>query len=698
MGQVINTNMASLNSQRNLNTSQMSLSTALQRLSSGLRINSAKDDAAGMAIADRFSTQIRGLNQAVRNANDGVSLAQTAEGALEQVTNNLQRIRELAVQSANATNTDTDRAALNSEVSQLMSEIDRISTSTQFNGRNLLDGTFTAQNFQVGANSKQTIAISMNGVGLGSLGSSSQASVNSLGGFSADDAQFSSGMQTGDIVLNGVVIGASTAASDTASTTNQKASAIAKVAAINNASASSGVTAAVATNVARGANQTGATAGTATIMLNGVTITVATTTDTALNRSTVVAAINKESSRTGVVASDTGADNAGVQLSATDGRNIYTSFGAAVGNSSNTTGLRGGVSYGTYTLSSTQQIAITSASATAKLDRAGFYNTGSYNAATASINSASRTTAASLNAGDIKINGVLIGASLSTYDTASSTAAGKLQSAISKAAAINQVKDVTGVTATVNTNKTAVSSTAMATPAAAITDSIVINGVSTAAVSILAAGDTTATARAKVTAAINAISGRTGVVAVDTGSDSAGVRLEAADGRNIVVSAATHTSINVGVSTGTTYGTYTLSSAKDITVQAGTNNAQMVTSAAGLNVGSFGGGRTGQALTSLDISTVTGANNALTAIDNALKSVNESRSSLGAYQNRFAATVANLQTTSENLTAARSRIQDADFAAETGALTRSQILQQAGVAMLAQANALPNQVLTLLRG
>ena len=149
---VINTNIASLNAQRNLTTSQASLSTSLQRLSSGLRINSARDDAAGLAISERLSSQIGGLNQAVRNANDGISLAQTAEGALQQIGSNLQRIRDLAVQSANGTNSVSDRAALNNEASQLISEINRVASATNFNGVNLLDGSFTAQTFQVCAN------------------------------------------------------------------------------------------------------------------------------------------------------------------------------------------------------------------------------------------------------------------------------------------------------------------------------------------------------------------------------------------------------------------------------------------------------------------------------------------------------------------------------------------------------------------
>src|SRR5512143_1358827 len=189
MAQVINTNIASLNAQRNLNKSQGALGTALQRLSSGRRINSAKDDAAGLAISERFTTQIRGLNQAVRNANDGISLAQTTEGALQEVTNNLQRIRELAVQSANATNSDSDRSALDQEVQQRIAEIDRIATQTSFNGRKVLDGTFGGATFQVGANVGETIGVNLStGVKTTQLGqiakgtSTTEVDTNALSG------------------------------------------------------------------------------------------------------------------------------------------------------------------------------------------------------------------------------------------------------------------------------------------------------------------------------------------------------------------------------------------------------------------------------------------------------------------------------------------------------------------------------------
>ena len=182
MALTINTNVNSLNAQRNLSTSQNALSTSLERLSSGLRINSAKDDAAGLAIANRFSTQIRGLNQAVRNANDGISLSQTTESALGEVNNNLQRIRELAVQSANGTNSASDRAALNSEVQQRLLEIDRIATQTSFNGTKTLDGSAGMLNFQVGANAGETIGINLSqGVGTDQIGQYSRTTATATG-------------------------------------------------------------------------------------------------------------------------------------------------------------------------------------------------------------------------------------------------------------------------------------------------------------------------------------------------------------------------------------------------------------------------------------------------------------------------------------------------------------------------------------
>ena len=228
MAQVINTNIASLNAQRNLNSSQGALQTSLQRLSSGLRINSAKDDAAGLAISERFTAQIRGLNQAVRNANDGISLAQTGEGALAETVNNLQRIRELAVQSANDTNSASDRASLQGEVTQLVAEIQRIATTTQFNGQNILDGSFTSAKFQVGANANQTINVSIGSAESTNIGANTGSSIANVGTAlaAAADASGGNGVASQALTLSGsagtanVTVGAGDSAATIAAAVN----------------------------------------------------------------------------------------------------------------------------------------------------------------------------------------------------------------------------------------------------------------------------------------------------------------------------------------------------------------------------------------------------------------------------------------------------------------------------------------------
>ncbi|TFZ08354.1 flagellin N-terminal helical domain-containing protein [Ramlibacter humi] len=211
MASVINTNIASLNVQRNMSASQSALNTSIQRLSTGLRVNSARDDAAGLAIAERMNAQVRGLNVAARNANDGVSLAQTAEGALGKVGEMVQRMRELAVQSSNATNTQTDRDALQQEVSELKSEIDRVAGSTNFNGTKLLDGSFSSAKFQVGADAGESITISsITNASLAGMGVVNRASTQNA-------AQISDLTATtaGDLVINGTDVGALAAAGTT---------------------------------------------------------------------------------------------------------------------------------------------------------------------------------------------------------------------------------------------------------------------------------------------------------------------------------------------------------------------------------------------------------------------------------------------------------------------------------------------------
>ncbi len=234
--QVINTNVMSLNAQRNLSQSNNDLATSIERLSTGLRINSAKDDAAGLAISERFTSQIRGLDQAVRNANDGISLAQTAEGALGEVANNLQRIRELSVQSSNATNSSSDRAALQAEVSQLLTEINRVADQTTFNGVNLLDGSFSAAVFQIGANAGENITVSsLADANTAALGTVSQASTSvAASGLTG----FAGAIAAGGVTVNGVDIGAIAGASSASERAGQLVDAINEVSSQTNVGAS----------------------------------------------------------------------------------------------------------------------------------------------------------------------------------------------------------------------------------------------------------------------------------------------------------------------------------------------------------------------------------------------------------------------------------------------------------------------------
>jgi flagellin len=319
MPQIINTNIASLNAQRNLNKSQAANQTSLQRLSSGLRINSAKDDAAGLAISTRFNSQIRGLNVAVRNAGDGISLAQTAEGALGSMNDNLQRVRELAVQSANATNSDVDRDALQAEVEQLLSEVSRTADETDFNGRKLLDGSFNAT-FQIGANAGQTLDISIAELTSDKLGASDAVGISSQGSANA--------LGNGDLIINGTDIKPSKAEDDAFSFKDADTSAIAKVEAINREYDTTGVKAVANENTLAGNEMVaGATNTNGTVQINGVDIAITATTDAAGTRAGIVAAINASSDQTGVMAIDTDSDSGGVSLVAEDGRNITISLG-----------------------------------------------------------------------------------------------------------------------------------------------------------------------------------------------------------------------------------------------------------------------------------------------------------------------------------------------------------------------------------
>ena len=328
MSLTINTNINSLVAQNNLGTNQASLATAMQRLSSGLRINSAKDDAAGLSISERMSSQISGSNQAARNANDGISLAQTAEGAMSQISSNLQRMRELAVQSANGTNSASDRAALDNEVQALSAEIDRVAQSASFNGVNLLDGSFTAQKFQVGANATANDSITITSI--------ASARTSALGGSGTSTATTSTGAVTtaalaaGDLTLNGFQIGAS---SGGAAPGQSSASAFSIASAINAFASASGVSATAQSALVTGVAATAFTAVAAdpTLTVNGIAIGgIAAGADAIGQGANTAAAINLISGQTGVTAT---ADNSGtVTLSTADGRDIALGAGFTAAN------------------------------------------------------------------------------------------------------------------------------------------------------------------------------------------------------------------------------------------------------------------------------------------------------------------------------------------------------------------------------
>lgn len=499
MPQIINTNVASLNAQRNLNKTQGDLATSLQRLSSGLRINSAKDDAAGLAISERFTTQIRGLNQAVRNANDGISLAQTAEGALAELSNNLQRIRELSVQSANSTNSDSDRAALDLEVQQRLAEVERIASQTAFNGLKVLDGTFGSASFQIGANVGETIGITLN----------TSMRLNSLGTIAA--------AQSAD--LGSVIVEAE--------------------AAVANASGASGAWTTAVSN-ADGQNLK--------ITVGGVDIIDVTQgggTPESIDAAALQAALD---GKLGDLAT------AGISVSGT---------------------VAGGDLVFTKADGTSFDIVVTDTFATA----GGFAGAG-FGSGTNTVDNGTAEVAAqslTLASGDFSVQ---VGSGTAVEIT------GTFDSAAALADAINT--NVRGVYASI-------------------------------------------------------------------GSD----------------------------------GTMTINSSEMITL-AGTE-AQGTLGFATLE-NDVGGN-----LSASNVKTAAGANDTMMRIDSALTSVSTLRSTFGAIQNRFESTITNLSAVAENLTAARSRIMDADFAAETGAMTKAQILQQAGVSILSQANSLPQLVLRLLQ-
>jgi flagellin len=728
---IINTNLAALKAQNGNRVAQGGLDMAMERLSTGLRINSAKDDAAGLAISQRMTADVRGLSVAIRNAGDGISLAQTAETAMGEVTNMLQRMRELSVQAANGTISGDDRQALQAEVRQLVGEIDNVANRTSFNGIRLLDGSSNRLSLQTGSRAGQTVQLSIGSARAGDLGTGSVPGLTATGAFEATAANLAANqsLQANDLTINGVAIGSSKAEDDALSSSNKEASAIAKAAAINRLSSQTGVRAVVGATTMTGTAMTAAGA-TGTVTINGVTTgSITTTTNAAASRTAVVDAINLISGQTGVRAIDTGDSNLGIRLEAADGRNIELSLDTLTAAA---TGLKVGAQSGSYSLVSDSGGPIELGTVGAgRISRAGLA-AGSFDRGVSTVTSDTRAVASSatgadvrvLNTGDLVLNGVSIRASKSSDDTFSDTTAGsslKAASGISIAAAINASSAETGVTA--KAAATQIDATTTTVIGASATATLVINGTSMDIA--LSATDSAQQTRENVISVINNNSGSTGVTAVDNGRG--GLTLTAADGRNVSVwfdsdeaSAAnfglagatiagtgtTYTATGVtdpadvsAATVNTAYSQVTLSSSKAIEVRAGSQGFATGSNftALGFEENRYGADLGGLKIKDVDIATQDGATAALNAIDEALKSISINRAELGAVQNRLEATINNLTSANTNTVASRSRIQDADFAAETTSLARGQILTQAAQAMLAQANQSQQGVLQLLR-
>lgn len=685
MALVINTNVASLNSQRQLMNSGASLDRATERLSSGNRINSAKDDAAGLAISNRMTSQVRGLDQAIRNANDGVSLIQTAEGALQETTNILQRMRELSIQSANGIYSDGDRQVLDAEVQQLVEELDRIAQTTSFNGQLLLDGSLGQVDLQVGSEANQTISLEVQAMdaktlGMGSISVDMLGSASDLGSL---DAAGSGVLSENDVMINGqsIVKGAETFdggadnAEDLIGYINENVIGI-----------SAGTIAqATATAAGDGVLDIATDVFTITIAkLDGSSSSIQITDTQSLQE-----LADKVNSESGGLLSATIGDDGFLSVSGNDVASITIADTAGAGGAGITTAAEAKL---VLTADNNDPITITrgSTGTLAQLEDLGFRE----NTDTGTVEGKGiATPATAWGVGDVTINGVQID------NTDTDSLAGKID-------AINDVQAETGVVAQSFSSATLDFSAVDISAISATVNTFNLNGVQ---VNIGAESDD----MAGVLKAFNDVSDSTGVTASLLGSrvvlegnvssmsftdnlsaatDTVALGLGGAllvkseDGAS---AAAANTSV---VSGGIKL---TSSNGAPISVELGSNATQNDIGILESNAtaeGSFG-----TAITSISIDSAANAQKAIGVIDNALTTINDTRAALGAVNNRLDFTVSNLSNVSEKTAAARSRITDADFAVETANLSRAQVLQQAATAMLAQANARPQQVLSLLQ-
>lgn len=684
MSLVINTNVASLNSQRQLMNSGGALDKATERLSSGQRINSAKDDAAGLAISNRMTSQIRGLDQAIRNANDGVSLIQTAEGALAETTNILQRMRELSIQSANGIYSDQDRKTLDAEVQQLISELDRIGKSTSFNGQKLLDGSLGKVDLQVGADAGQTItmkipAMDAKTLGMGSLSLDMLGSPMVLARFTAGAAPNVGVLRENNILINGQSLVKSDETFDGATDKPQELLDLINknVLGVD----ASTLAQAESADVGTGVLDVGDVFGVTINKLDGTTTVIQ-----VANTQNLKELAEKLNEQGGGLIDATIGDNGKLSITAIDVASLTI---ADLANASGTS-LAGTTTTAKLVLKAEHDDPITvtrgATGTLAQLAVLGFRE----NSGAGEVKGVGISANTGWNVGDVTINGVVI----DNKNTAS--LAGKIN-------AINAVQDETGVTAQSFSSATldfnGVDVTALAT-------TFEMNGVS---VSLLAA-----TSISDVVDTFNALTNQTGVHASLLGtrvvlegnvssisfSDGAAgtVSTGLGDGTNIAVLQGSNSVAGATVVTGATVpGGIRLVSAtgSPVSVKLGPN---AVANEIGLlETNATAEGSFGTAIKSISIDTQAKASKAIAVIDNALTTINDVRSQLGAINNRLEFTVSNLANVSEKTSASRSRIVDADFAAETAAMSRAQVLQQAATAMLAQSNARPQQVLSLLK-
>jgi flagellin len=703
---VIATNVKSLVAQDALMKNNRALSTSMQRLSTGSRINSAKDDAAGLAISTRMDSQVRGLSMAIKNANDGISLLQTAEGAMDEVTGILQRMRELSVQSVNGTNNDADRVALNDEITQLKSEIDRIASTTEFNSQKILDGSFKDKKLQIGDKSYQTMDIAVGSVATKDLG---------MAGASFDSKTLVSGrvslgaVDKGDIVINDQELDKITATDDMADVVRNI-----------NQNVDNVVASAFNTVQAKQIGTGIATAGQILVKVKALDATSATTYSLSASSSLQELADNINA-EVGAQVQASIDDSGKLVLSNTTGATIEISdsTGSTAGSYETATGFKKNAlaTYESFTgflkLDSKDgnpiriergNLSAVTPGATTDLAKLGLREV------TSQVNNALDAytlTGTALSAGgvtaawgetDIKINGVKI----YDQDIETKTFQGKLD-------AINNFSEETGVIAYAYLDKT-ISFTAGNLVSGGTAQSmtagqvLALNGTM---VYSAASGDT----MADIVTAINAHTAQTGVKAeVDgfnlrlTGSNVTSLRIGVLDS-----SAGTASATGAwGLSDDTTYySSIRLDSASNQPISIELGDSNTVTSHGFLeqNVGAADfqvnsptlGVGSGKSLTGLNVSTATSATEAIKTIDNAIEKVSSYRSKLGAMENRLNATVNNLSNVVTNTQASRSRIQDTDYASETTALAKAQIISQAATAMLAQANQQPQSVLSLLK-